>query len=217
MMSDASVTAALINLKSKAAALRFRSQQDALDYAAHSVQDMNRLLASNSLNAIDRYVKGDVGCYLRCHSRRSNMQGDLAFFSIPSTVISAGTRPAGADCIAGEQCNRPLNPERDKGAMFLGVTEIVNGPKGIVFPSFVWLETAKERRDFRWQILADSARAVDVVVKIDETISERKVGFFQPRVSAGQSAGVSSLIEGGSETVGNIEQDARQHLRQLIE
>ena len=178
--ADAAISAALLDLKAKAAALSFRSHQDALDYAAHSVEHVNCLLAANSVNAVDRYAKGHVSCYARLHSRRSNRQGDLVFFGIPAERRAGRADgvacPSVAGDIAGKESDCPIDLQGNKGAMFLGVTELVQGPEGVI-PSFVWIEPAKERRDFRWQIGAGSPSTVDVVVEVTECVCEGEVGL----------------------------------------
>lgn len=91
--------------------------------------------------------------------------------------------------------------------MFLGVTELIQGPEGII-ASFVWAEIAKERRDFRGEVFADLSFSVDVVVKAGQIIAERKVGPFGVLSPACDGAGVSRLIKDGSQIVDSIEKDA---------
>jgi len=50
----ASLRSVLIDLKSQAATLRFRRHHGALDYAVHSVEDVNSLLAARCVDALDR-------------------------------------------------------------------------------------------------------------------------------------------------------------------
>jgi hypothetical protein len=53
--------AAELGDKSNSAALCFRSHQDALNFASHSVENSNRMLAFNNLvNVIERYCVGDI-------------------------------------------------------------------------------------------------------------------------------------------------------------
>ncbi len=73
----------LIDLKSQAAAHRFRSHQDELDYAVHSVEDVNGLLAAQFVDALDRYIKGEVDCHVRFFDRLSKRQSDFVFRRIP--------------------------------------------------------------------------------------------------------------------------------------
>ena len=84
------LSAALLDLKAKASALRFSGEQDALDYAAHSGEVVSRSLASQRINSLDRYVEGDVGCYISLQSRRTGHQGHLVFFRVPAQACAVG-------------------------------------------------------------------------------------------------------------------------------
>jgi hypothetical protein len=98
--------------------------------------------------------------------------------------------------------------------VFLGVTELVQGPEGVI-PSLVWLEPPKYRSDFRRQIPTNVPRTVDVVVEVGQRVGEGKVGLFELNVPTRDRGGVAGLVEGGSEVAGNIEQNAGKHLGQL--
>ena len=162
----------LAELESQVAALHFRSDQDALDYARHSSEVVARSLAPYRLNALDRHIEGDVGCYVRLHSRLGDQDCDLTFFRVPLGGF-ADWDPSEPDNIAGVEDRSLVNLERNKGAVFLGVTELVQAPQGII-PSFVWIEPAEERCDFRWQIATPPA-IVDMVVQVEQRVSEREI------------------------------------------
>ena len=106
LQTNAAIEAALLELEFKPAALRFSSHEDALNYTAHCGEIVSRSLASQSINALNRYIKGDVGCYVRLHSRISDQDCDLALFGIP---ISCGTNghPSMSDDIASIKRSRP--------------------------------------------------------------------------------------------------------------
>jgi hypothetical protein len=98
--------------------------------------------------------------------------------------------------------------------VFLGVTELVQGPEGVI-PSFVCILPPEQRDDFRGAIFADLP-AVNVVVESGSVISERKISSFGVGFPACDSGRVSGLIENGAEIVGNIKQNAGEQLRKFL-
>src|SRR5262244_423429 len=133
--------------KTEAPTLRFRSHQDALDFAAHSVKESARRLAAQKFDAVDRYRKGEVACHLRINSRRTGHQGDLVFLRVPGSGLRHP--PVVADCTSVIDHDRGGDIERDQSAVFLGVCDLVESPENVI-RSFVWLERCKEIADFRW-------------------------------------------------------------------
>jgi len=98
----------------------------------------------------------------------------------------------------------------DEGEMFVGVSNLVEGPEGII-PSFVSLAPLKERTDFRWQILASAGR---VVPEISFGEPKGKFDRFQGRAFGGDGGGVTSLVKDGAKIVNGVKKDAWQHVRQ---
>src|SRR5208337_2723917 len=107
------------------------------------------------------YLKGQVTAYICVRSRFSNHQCHLAFRSVPADVgVVCAYPPIFARDIPVECGNSVADLEGDNAIMFLGVTELVQKPEGIPIPSFVWLETAKQRYDFRRNMFADSSSRI---------------------------------------------------------
>jgi hypothetical protein len=163
-------------------------------------------------NVADRYIKGEIGCYPRLHSRLGNQECDLVFVSIEGVLTNGG--PAGTDDICGVDNPRFIDFDRKKGAVLLCVTKLVESPQ-IVIPSFVWLLRAEQRNDFRGTIFADLP-SINIVIELDSVVSEREVRPFQSSVAASESRSVSRLVENRAKIIGNIEQDARQHFRHFL-
>lgn len=65
-------------------ALCFRSAEDAIDYAHHLTQDGNRRLAAQSVDAVDRYIEGDVCLVVRFYSRSDSLQIRSRIFQGPT-------------------------------------------------------------------------------------------------------------------------------------
>jgi hypothetical protein len=211
--ADADISAALIELK-EAAALPFRSHQEAFDFLAHGVEDVDRLLALQNVNAVYRYVKGDVGIYAKLRSRRNTHQCEFIFFRVPSDSDPAGTddllESTLANALTAEKSRRFGNHQWFKGKMFFGVSNLVEGPKGTI-PSLVSIGLPKQRTDFRREVFAPASQ---IVSKIGFRAPEGEFDRFQGRTLGSHGGSVSSLVESGSKVVRGVEEDAREHLRQ---
>ena len=132
--ANAAFAADLIALKAKAAALGFRSHQDALDFVARGLEESRRRIASLNLNSVDRYRGSDVDIFLGIRSRRSGKQCDLVFSKIPADTGSArtddffdlmtGLNSDGEECVwLGEK--QPLQSK-----MLIGISNLVRGQRG---------------------------------------------------------------------------------------
>ena len=64
-------------------ALRFKSQDDALNYARHLVQESNAWLARNRWDSIKAYHDGEADIVCRVHVLGTGAKHDLVFSSIP--------------------------------------------------------------------------------------------------------------------------------------
>jgi hypothetical protein len=109
-----------------------------------------------------------VTAYLRFNVRGADCQFCLAFLRIPARPEERDIigRTVRGECDAGSKADVwGGDSERDQFAVFLGVTEIVQGPKGVI-PSLVWLESAKQFCDFRWQMFADFSTSIDTFVPL---------------------------------------------------
>jgi hypothetical protein len=218
--------------ESKSAALCFRSAEDAINYAHHLTEDSNRRFANLSLNAIERYVKGDVCLVLRVCFDWCTCECDLVFVRVPTGVSctdqsgdKAALRLVGElertvivpadDCWLGGNTHvgdlSATEIEWHQGTMFLGVTELIQSPEGVI-PSLVWTETPKQREDFRGQIPATSA--FDNVPKSGEIVPKRELTPLRFDSSRRDGSGVAGLVKDGAEIVGGVENDARQIGRQ---
>jgi hypothetical protein len=199
----------LRKLEAKAAALRFRGQNDALDFDAHSQEHVAGGSTVPTLHAANLYREGKVAAYLSILPRWSGHEYQLAFLRVPSIAHDGPD----ARNVMGTRIMRD-HPENvadlggDKSAMFLRVTELVETPEGVI-PSFVWVAATKERHDFRREIAANSA-SIDIVIEAGEVVCERKVGGFGIGFSIRQRRGVTRLIEGRPQIVHGIEENAGQ-------
>lgn len=205
-----------VELKAEAKALSLRGKQGIADFVAHGIQDAARVLAAQDLNVLNRYRKGEVAAYLRFHISGTNDQFCLSFRRIPSSSQDgAFTIPDGVPCPkldgACEGNGGVADPEGDESQVFLGVSNFIECPEGVV-PSLVSLVPLKKRTDFRWQILACAS---DVVPELVLTGAEREFSCFKASIAGSDRSGVTSLVEDGPQIVGGVEQQTWQHLRRF--
>lgn len=201
--------------KSEASALRFGSHQDACDYTSHLVNEANRRLAAQNLDAADRYRKGEVAAYARGRYLRNGDQYHLVFLRIPPADSSVRVGDASAYHSlwkGGVEIGAGLvDREGNERAVFLGISNLVYGPEGVI-PSFITLELFKEVLDFRGQILASAGQVVSPFL-LGRT--ERELGGPQAGALGGDGACVAGLVEYGTQVIGDVEEDAGKRLRQL--
>jgi hypothetical protein len=216
-MTERQVSAELLDLKAKAAALCFRSQQDALNYARHTVEDSNRRLAAQSINAVARYLKGEIGIYIGLRTLRDGHECDLVFLRVPANTKSAWadsfTDPIFGFNPGAEENGRGCSDKGPESEVFIGVSNLVYGPKGLI-PSFVTIEILKERLDFRGKILASSGHMVPEF--LFRGPADGKFDCPQARSFGSDGGCVSALIENGTKIVSGIEKNAGQYLRKLL-
>jgi hypothetical protein len=208
------VAAALAKLKAEAAALSFGSHQDVLDDVAHLVEDANKRLAANNLNALDRYVKGEVAAYIGARQRRSERQYHFVFRCVPAEgvvlkVANSGIPPTMLD-VQVDGCRSSADRKGNERQMLFSVRDLIESPKDII-ASFVSLEPFKKRTDLRWQILASPSHHINEIhIGIAEGESNMVCG-----PSGSDGSGVSALVQDGAEIVSGVEENAGEFVGQL--
>lgn len=137
----------------------------------HFLQDANRRFAAQNINALDCYRNGDVCVVVNFRLGVCPEQQQLILSSVQQTACG---RDSPADC----------SIESSDSDVFLGVTNLVQGPDGVI-PSFVCIAPFKERTDFRRQVLTTPAHSVEPMCLV---IREGELSR--------DGAGVGTLIEG---------------------
>jgi hypothetical protein len=205
----------LRELEAKAAALRFRGQNDPLDFVAHSQEHMTGGNTVPSIHAANLYCEGKVAAYLSILPRWSDHEYQLAFLRVPRVAHDGpDTRDVMRTRIMGDDARNVADLAGDKGAMFLRVTELVETPEGVI-PSFVWVTATKEHYDFRREIAGNST-SIDIVIEAGKVVCERKVGGFGVGFPARQRRSVTRLIEGRPQIVHGVEENAGQYGREVF-
>jgi hypothetical protein len=154
--ADAAFAAGLFQ-ESDSAALRFDSQDDALNFAKHCVENGRRRFRAGVLAVLKRYVDSDLYLVIKAKAPLDAGVWDFVFRAIPDGGLvefdgASPSRTSDFGC-----CCRASN-EGDQ-RMFAQVAHVVESPEKII-PSLVWLERSKERSDFRWDILRDTPHAI---------------------------------------------------------
>jgi len=179
--------------------LRFRSQQDALNFAEHSAEEGNRWFSAHSVNFAKRYEKGELDIVLNFSARPYTGKYHLIFFAIP--MGREHGQSAGSLHVA---YSNPLDghTDGDDQPMFAAVANPVECPDKVV-PSFVWLERAKKRHNLRRQIFA-SATLDNVRLKLHRRIGDGKVSSLGVGLPRRNRSRVASLIKDGTQTLGRL-------------
>jgi len=186
------------------AALCFRTQHDALDYASHGIEQRNRVFALNNLFRIaDNYRIGELS--LRLMLRLGQKQYDLVFVSVEA---GAPKDARAVEWLAWKTESSLPEGVRDQQSVLLGVCDIIQCKQGVI-PSFVSLEGFKERHNLSRQIL----QTIDFVRPMGRVARKRKMrGILAPTVLDLDSP--CHLIEAAAQIVDSIEHDARQVVRE---
>jgi hypothetical protein len=201
-------------LRKEAAALSFGSHQDAMDYVRHSVEYVNRRMASQNLDAINRYVKGEVAAYVAAVHRRSKVQYHFVFRGIPSEGVILEVADASRSHVMGHVeangCSSRPDFKGNEREVFFGISDFIESPEGVV-ASQVTLESFKDVTDFRWQILAYAGHPIsEVRLGIAEGESDMLGGAVPS-----DAGGVSALVQDSAEVISGVEENTREFIRQL--
>jgi hypothetical protein len=201
----------LIELKAEVTARCLSIDKDAVNYGLHPPEDVTGWSLLDRLNVADSYIDAQIGCYVRLHSRLSNQECDLVLRVVPALPSGQPTQPQN---IGSVEDAGVVELEGDERGVFLGVTQSVQGPKGII-PSLVWIVAAKQRDDFRRAVFADLP-TINVIIESGQIVAERKVCPFRVDAPASDRSSVTRLIQHGPQIAGDIEKDAGENVGRLL-
>jgi hypothetical protein len=179
--------------------------QDHGYFAAHSIDKRNRRLALNNwFRVVDNYAVGDL--YVRVPVKRlgGTKYYDLVFLSALDGRDGEGRQFRSSRDL--DSC--PAEIDRDQDRMFLDICEVVYGPQGVI-PSFVWLESFKERDNFRrnviWQPLPSSdVQPVGGIVAEGEGNKIVAAAMLCSDSESHMIQACSQIIDGIEENAGNV-------------
>lgn len=166
------------------------------------VEDKNSWFAIDFLNPVESYSSGKVRMVIPLM-----MRPDIAKYDVLiDAVIDQGTI---------DMVHRGILPDIccNKEAMFIGVTDRVQGPEGVI-PSLIWLEPAKNRQDFRRDIATALPAFEDVSVL--PKFAEREVGVFGVGLSGTDGCRIGALVESSPQIVSSVRCDAFEDVRKRL-
>ena len=169
------------------ATLCFRTEQDAADFARRSVEESNRRYAAADSNILKAYVEGRADIVVPWFSDFTPSKYDFIFSAVVDGVDSINFHRSGS--VTNFNVGAP---DRHGGqSHMVRVTKLVHGPEGII-PSFVRLETSKERHDFVREVFGSP---FDARFQSIEIVGDREVGGFGVDLPSRDCTSVGRLIE----------------------
>jgi hypothetical protein len=187
--------------------LRFDSHQDALYFAAKSVQDSKDWLARNDRNFVDRYRREEIEIVvplrIRDNERPKANQYHLIFNAIPNVRIRHG-KGATVPANGRESALHDLHQGRDE-FVFIPVTQFVQCPQEVIASS-VRLEPAKQRLNLLREVCGSPYGASH----LGNIPSEREGSIFRARITVGDGDCVASIVQSAPEVHDNIACDIRK-------
>ena len=169
-------------------ALRFGGPQDAINFARDGIKDANRRASFDAIELVKCYNEGKVHICVKLAARVGFGDYDLILFAVEGRRFHSN---AAAEYSLSDVVSAASNTDWHQEAMFIGVTELVEGPEGVI-PSFMRLERAKERADFRRQVLAPP---LGVRIKFDGGITKGKAGVLGLDDARADGDGIPALIQ----------------------
>lgn len=198
----------------EAATLRFRTQDDALNFAKHCAEDGHNRLAGNHLNFAERYKKFECVVVLKIAAGPNLAQYDLIVEAVPAKRVRMGNLRGASNIATPARYAVHLHSDVDQGLVLGRVTSLVQGPDGII-PSLIRFERTKERQDIGWNILAASPTN-NVRFQFFGAIGNRKIGSLGIRNAAKRRADKTNLIEGRSESFNDLGNQGREFGRDRL-
>ena len=168
-------------------------------YINHLVEDWNSWIASNNLNVIERYIKGEIEIVFRFVPVEEHTEYHFILRTVPfQNRYSCWAGTANAHFMEIRPCDDMA--DRNDEAVLIDVAGPVQRPKKVI-PSFVGLERPYERKDIFGNMLTSPA---NVLLKFSGVVGEREVGLcrvFSPTHNCG---GVTGIVKGGSQIADSV-------------
>jgi hypothetical protein len=177
--------------------LRFDGANAALDYARGIVEEGNNMLSSHSLNIGELYEEGQIDLVVNLFGPASSVKRQFVIHRVPRHSIFWSNKNT------SEFLSLEFDRETDAGGkngwdqqpMFFYVPELVKRPKNFI-PSFIWLESFKQRRNLGSDTTTFS---LDFTVKSVRSVREGKFGDLDISALQDHRACTDSLIQSRSE------------------
>jgi hypothetical protein len=182
----------------EAAALRFGSHEDALNFARDGIKCAHDWGFLNPIELVEEYRKGELGIVLKFASRPDLREWDFIFFPVVEGLYD----PHGLfDDYPSPQNNLiGLYEHGGKEPVLIGVTQLIEGPEGVI-PSLMRLERAKQRTYLRREVFAPCRSGL---VESCGRVAEGEIGVFGTRFSAEDRRSVTGLVERGAKSFDSL-------------
>lgn len=193
--------------ESDSSRLSFRSHDDALDFAHHSVENVRHRIAFNRRNSVERYAVGAIEVVLKLRIGGDNREYDFVFGAIIDKGWNMDSTASGATHpkihVSGKL------KEWNQQPMLIAVVRPVQCPDQII-PSSVWLECAKERNYLDRNVFAVSG---DHIFEFSFGIGNGEIGALGGMCAGSNSNDIGRMVEGGSEATEGINCDVFDNVR----
>jgi hypothetical protein len=197
-----------LGYKSDPLALGFSGPEDAVNFARNGIEDSNRWSGRDAVRFVKRYAEGEACIVFNMTAGLDHCEYDLVF----GGVIEGVKNPSAARNYGPVYHHTVTNnAHRHQEAVLIGIAELVEGPKGII-PLLMWLERPKERTDLRRQVFAPT---LNVRIKINDAVPERKVSVLGFDDSRPHGYGISTLIKAGSKRFDGLDGSVGPTVRNL--
>jgi len=168
-------------------ALRFDTQEDALNFAAKLVEDSKHWLAVHNLNIVKRYKEAELEIVLVCRFDSESEKFHLVLSSIPD--MGSGHLKESCSLDASGPANH-ASPDGNNVFMLIPVTNFVECPQEVI-ASQVRLESTKERLHFFRQVLGSP----ETIGHLSGTSSERECSILRIDFASSDRYSVSGIVE----------------------
>lgn len=179
------------------AALCFRTEQDASDFARRSVEESNRRYAAADPSILKAYVEGRADIVVPWFPNFTSSKYDLIFSAVVDGVDSINFSQSGP--VTDFNVGAP-DRHRDQGHM-VRITKLVQGPEGVI-SSLVRLETSKERHDFVREVFGSP---FDTRFQSTEIVGDGEVCEFGVDLPSRDCTSVGRLIEDRSKSLKRLD------------
>lgn len=181
--------------------LCFNSQDDALNFARHCVENVRHRIAFNRSNFVKRYAVGALEVVLKLRIGGDNREYDFVLGAIIDRGRNMNSTTSGATNpkihVSGEV------KEWNQQPMLIAVVCLVQCPNQII-PSSVRLECAKERNYLGRNVFASS---FDHIFEFSFGIGNREIGALGVARTGSDCHGIPRVVEGGSEAPEYVDGD----------
>jgi hypothetical protein len=192
-----------------AAAFHLGLAQNAVNFAGDGLQNANGWSAFDPIEFVKSYNEGKLHIVLKMSTGVGFGDYDLVLFTVKD-----GSHDSNASSENHSIGDVPptCHADRHQEPMFVGITEFVECPEGII-PSFMRVERPKERLDFLREVFAPP---LSVRIKFGGGISKWKISVLGLDGTTTNSDSVSALVQSGSQRLDGLDRSIGPTVGDLV-